>query len=61
MSGDQMKVFFDVLTPVHFLSRSASIFSDKTAVIYEDKRYTYKEFNDRVNNLAGALTRAGTG
>ena len=59
MSGDQMKVFFDVLTPVHFLSRSASIFSDKTAVIYEDKRYTYKEFNDRVNNLAGALTRAG--
>jgi fatty-acyl-CoA synthase len=59
MSGDQMKVFFDVLTPVHFLSRSASIFSDKTAVIYEDKRYTYKEFNDRVNNLAGALIKAG--
>ncbi len=59
MSEDRNKVFFDVLTPVNFLSRSASIFSDKTAVVYEDKRYTYKEFYDRVNRLAGALIKAG--
>ncbi len=61
MSKDQKEVFFDVLTPVNFLSRSASIFSDKTAVVNEDKRYTYKEFYNRVNRLASALTKAGIG
>ena len=32
---------------------------DKIAVIFKDTRYTYKEFNDRVNRLANALTRIG--
>lgn len=59
MSEDQKKVYFDILTPVNFLSRSAAIFSDKTAVVYEDKRYTYQEFYERVNSLAGALLKAG--
>ena len=35
MSGNHNKVFFDFLTPVNFLSRSASIYPDKTAVVYE--------------------------
>ncbi len=61
MSAHQKEVFFDVLTPVNSLSRSASIFSDKTAVVHEDKRYTYQEFYDRVNRLASALTNAGIG
>ena len=54
-------VFFDVLTPVSFLGRSASIYPDKTAVVYEDKRYTYQEFYNRVNRLASALVKAGAG
>ncbi|MGO9020623.1 MAG: acyl--CoA ligase family protein [Syntrophobacteraceae bacterium] len=61
MSVDHKKVYFDVLTPVNFLSRSASIFADKVAVVYEDKRYTYQEFYNRVNRLADALRKVGIG
>jgi len=61
MSGDQKKVFFNVLTPVNFLSRSASIFSDKVAIIHYDRQYTYQEFYDRVNRLGSALTNVGIG
>jgi len=54
-------VYFDVLTPVHFISRSASVYPDKTAVVYNDKRYTYKEFYARVCRLASALKKIGIG
>lgn len=53
------KVYFDVLTPVSFIMRSASVYPDKVAVIHGDKRYTYKEFYDRVNRLASALKKIG--
>ncbi|MDR3568101.1 MAG: long-chain-fatty-acid--CoA ligase [Syntrophobacteraceae bacterium] len=59
MSEAQNNVFFDVLTPVSFLIRSVSIYADKTAVVYEDKRYTYQEFYNRVNRLASALGKIG--
>ncbi len=55
------KVSFDVLTPVHFISRAASIYPDKTAVINGEKRFTYQEFYDRVNRLASALRNIGIG
>jgi fatty-acyl-CoA synthase len=61
MSGNHKKVYHDVLTPVRFLSRSASIFAEKDAVVYEDKRYTYREFYNRVNRLASALRNVGIG
>ncbi|MGO9020624.1 MAG: acyl--CoA ligase family protein [Syntrophobacteraceae bacterium] len=61
MSLDPKKVCFDVLTPVNFLSRSASIFTDKVAVVHKDKRYTYQEFYNRVNRLADALRKVGIG
>jgi long-chain acyl-CoA synthetase len=32
---------------------------DNTAVVYEDKRYTYKQFNERVNRFANFLAEAG--
>ena len=54
---DNQNVFFDVLTPVHFISRSAMIYPHKTAIVYDDKRYTYKEFYARVNRLASALQK----
>jgi len=55
------KVFFDVLTPVNFLSRSASVYPNKKAVVYNDRRYTYKEFYERVNRLGSALKKIGIG
>jgi fatty-acyl-CoA synthase len=55
----QKSVYFDVLTPVHFIRRSAQIYPNKTAVVYNDRRYTYKEFYARVNRLASALKKIG--
>ncbi len=52
-------VSFHDLNPLAFLDRSASVYSDKPAVVYNDTTYTYAEFNDRVNRLAGALRQAG--
>ena len=57
----QKKVYFDVLTPVSFLLRSAEVYPDKVAVVHSDKRYTYKEFYHRVNRLASALVEKGIG
>jgi fatty-acyl-CoA synthase len=54
-------VFFDVLSPVHFIRRSATVYPTKTAVVYNTRRYTYEEFFQRVNRLASALKKAGVG
>src|SRR5919202_90189 len=53
------KVYRSELTPVDFLRRSAYMFPDKTAVVYGDRRYTYGEFEERVNRLASRLRDAG--
>src|ERR671938_564703 len=53
------KVYLSELTPVDFLRRSAYVFPDKTAVVYGERRYTYKEFAERVNRLASRLREAG--
>ncbi|AEG15226.1 o-succinylbenzoate--CoA ligase [Desulfofundulus kuznetsovii DSM 6115] len=57
----QRTVFYEPLSPLSFLRRSAFVFRDKTAVVYNDKRYTYSEFYQRVNRLASALKRVGIG
>jgi len=54
-------VNYDVLTPVHFLGRSAAVYPQKTAVVYGDQRYTYREFEARVQRLAAALKGIGVG
>ena len=54
-------VYYDILTPVHFISRSAAVYDDKIAVIYGDKSYSYTEFYQRVNRLASALKKIGIG
>src|SRR5437763_10627959 len=58
---DQMqeKVYRTELSPVHFLTRSASVFSDKIAVVHGDRQYSYREFAQRVNRLASRLRLAG--
>ncbi len=47
------------LTPVSFLARAAHFFGDRTAVIYNDCRFTYAELYARTRRLASALTKAG--
>ena len=43
------------LSPLRFLERSASVFPDRTAIIYGDRRYTYAEFADETQRLARVL------
>lgn len=50
-----------ILTPVEFLTRSALVYPDKTAVVHGEKRYTYKEFSERIYRLASALQQKGIG
>jgi fatty-acyl-CoA synthase len=54
-------VYYDILTPVNFISRSAAVYDDKIAVIYGDRKYSYTEFYQRVNRLASALKKIGIG
>ena len=51
----QKNVYRTELTPVSFLERSACVFPDKVAVIHGARRYTYRQFEERVNRLASAL------
>jgi len=53
------KVCYDALSPVKFLGRSAAVYPDKIAVVHGEKRFTYREFDERVNRLAGALKAMG--
>lgn len=56
---NKARIHLDPMTPVTFLERSARVFPDKTAVVYEDLRWTYREFSEQVGRMAGALLRAG--
>jgi fatty-acyl-CoA synthase len=53
------KVYRTELTPVDFLRRSARVFPEKIAVVHGERRYTYAQFEERVNRLASALLSAG--
>ncbi len=41
------------------LNLPANKFPERTALIFEEKRFTYQEFNDRANRFANALFRLG--
>jgi len=53
------KVYRAELTPVSFLERSALIYPDKVAIIHGERRYTYREFEQRVYRLASHLRASG--
>jgi fatty-acyl-CoA synthase len=53
------RVSYHDLNPLSFLERSAFVYPNKPAVVYRDKTFTYAQFHDRVNRLAGALKQAG--
>jgi fatty-acyl-CoA synthase len=48
-----------VLTPLHFLARSAKVYRDRTAVVDGERRFTYSEFHQRVHRQASALRASG--
>jgi fatty-acyl-CoA synthase len=53
------KAYRTELSPVSFLRRSAYVYPEKVAVVHEERRYTYSEFDERVNRLASALAGSG--
>src|ERR671927_1277690 len=52
-------VSFTPLTPLAFLGRSADVFADKTAIVYGDRRSTYREFAGEATRVARALQGSG--
>src|SRR6185369_16131847 len=47
------------LNPAYFLDRAAKIFSERTAVVDGERRFTYGELGERSHRLAGLLRREG--
>ncbi|MDD4876633.1 MAG: acyl--CoA ligase family protein [Dehalococcoidales bacterium] len=52
-------VNYEPLTPLNFLRRTSFVYQDKTAVVYGDHHYTWKEFSNRVNRLSNSLKNRG--
>jgi len=50
---------YEVLTPANFIKRSVEVYPNKLAVVNGSRRFTYFEFNQRVNQLASALKKIG--
>src|SRR6201990_1572672 len=49
------------LSPVSFLTRAATAFAEKVAVIDGARRYTYRQLLERCTRLASALAKLGVG
>ena len=58
---DKNAANFVPLTPLGFLSRSAAVFPDRAAVVYGERRYTWRETFERCRRLAAALSAHGIG
>src|SRR6201993_5271770 len=59
MDLDRSQANYVPLSPVSFLTRAASAFAEKIAVIDGKRRYTYAQLFDRCVRLASALSRLG--
>jgi fatty-acyl-CoA synthase len=49
------------LSPIGFLSRTASVYPSRLAVAYGERRYSWQETLERCRRLAAALTARGVG
>ena len=47
------------LSPLSFLARTADIFGARTAIVYEERHFSWQQIYDRSRALASALTRHG--
>jgi acyl-CoA synthetase (AMP-forming)/AMP-acid ligase II len=41
------------------IKENAQRYADKTAFIFEDRSYTFKQVNDRINSLVNSLAESG--
>jgi fatty-acyl-CoA synthase len=57
--ADVAPVSFTELTPLAFLDRSARVFPEKVAIVYNDRRVTYREFASEATRLGNALRASG--
>ena len=58
---DKNKANFVPLTPLSFLERAKDIYPNYEALIYEDKKFTWKEIYKRCIKFASALEKIGIG
>src|SRR3984957_3688697 len=58
---DATQANFVPLSPVSFLTRAATAFADKVAVVDGERRYTYTNLLNRSVRLASALSKLGVG
>src|SRR5687768_8060514 len=58
---DRNDANFVALTPVSFLERAADVYPGKLAVVHGERRYTYRQLDERVRRLASVLADAGVG
>jgi fatty-acyl-CoA synthase len=49
------------LTPLEFRQRAVSLYSEKIGIVDGSKRFTYGDYNQRINRFANALTNLGIG
>lgn len=49
------------LTPTALLTRSAAVYPERTAIVDDDRQFSYAELLDRTQRLAGALQALGLG
>jgi acyl-CoA synthetase (AMP-forming)/AMP-acid ligase II len=47
------------LNTTDFINIATAICPDKTAIVFEDKRFTFSQLNERVNRLANGLIKLG--
>jgi len=52
---------FAALTPLTFLDRAAKVYPHRTAVIYGERRYDWRTFDQRCRRLGSALRARGIG
>jgi fatty-acyl-CoA synthase len=42
-----------------FINIATAICPDKTAIVFEDKRFTFSQLNERINRLSNGLIKLG--
>ena len=50
---------FTALTPLSFLQRTADIYGEREAIIYGDRRYSWRQCNERCLQMASSLIELG--
>ena len=58
---DRQKANYEPLSPLTFLARCVDVYPDHPAVIYGERRYSWKQMRDRATQLASALSARGIG